>query len=354
MLPMAVLIPITKRFLSYMLFQHPPQFEKPTALQFPMNDICNSKCRMCNIWSNKNDTSISPSELRILLRDEAFSELDTVGLSGGEPTLREDLDQLCLVLCEELPKLTSISMISNGLDYAQCLEMTKKCADVCNDHGVDFHLMYSLDGYRHFHDEIRRSPGNFETTTRLYSYFKNYSNVTTVSFACTISLRNVDGLYELLFYCIRLNAKIKFRLAIEHKRLYNENIKNAFSLNRLKCLQVAKFLEAVKNGYENGQGQKNIYDNLINFLRANTKRSIPCLWQHRALTLFNDGSVGFCAVKSEKIAKYNKAISIWQQCLKSKEHLDDIIKNSCETCMHDYTGIPNRAELIERLIGIKK
>ena len=145
--------------------------------------------------------------------------------------------------------------------------------------------------------------------------------------------------------------KIKFRLGIEHQRLYNESIVNAFSLTKIQKLRVSIFLDFIIKYYENNAGQIGIYRNLIGHLRYGKSRAISCLWQHRALTLFSDGSVGFCAVKSKKIASISSDKSIWKQCLDNKNHLDEIIKNSCKDCMHDYTGIPTRSQLLTRVIS---
>src|SRR5436309_696308 len=60
---------------------------KPTVIQFPINDICNSRCVMCNIWERKRDKEITPQELRQILADPLFREVRYVGMSGGEPTL---------------------------------------------------------------------------------------------------------------------------------------------------------------------------------------------------------------------------------------------------------------------------
>src|SRR4051812_41896991 len=39
---------------------------KPRVIQFPVNDICNSRCVMCNIWQRKRDKEITPDELRAI------------------------------------------------------------------------------------------------------------------------------------------------------------------------------------------------------------------------------------------------------------------------------------------------
>jgi MoaA/NifB/PqqE/SkfB family radical SAM enzyme len=47
---------------------------KPRVIQFPVNDVCNAKCQMCNIWQQKFDYQISPQELAIAVNNPLFSE----------------------------------------------------------------------------------------------------------------------------------------------------------------------------------------------------------------------------------------------------------------------------------------
>src|SRR5471030_1202794 len=84
---------------------------KPVVLQFPVNDICNSRCVMCDIWKRKRDKEITPGELRQILRDPLFKAVRYVGMSGGEPTLRKDLPEIGRVLVESLPRLQGFGII---------------------------------------------------------------------------------------------------------------------------------------------------------------------------------------------------------------------------------------------------
>ena len=69
---------------------------KPYVIQFPVNDICNSRCVMCNIWHRKRDSRVySIEEIRQILTDPLFTEIRYVGMSGGEPTLRRDHAHNC-------------------------------------------------------------------------------------------------------------------------------------------------------------------------------------------------------------------------------------------------------------------
>ncbi|EPL4122811.1 hypothetical protein MWS69_001605, partial [Citrobacter amalonaticus] len=62
---------------------------KPVVIQFPVIDICNSRCQMCRIWENKKSNDITVEQLKQGLKNELFSEVASIGFNGGEPTLRD-------------------------------------------------------------------------------------------------------------------------------------------------------------------------------------------------------------------------------------------------------------------------
>jgi MoaA/NifB/PqqE/SkfB family radical SAM enzyme len=41
-----------------------PTLRLPEVIQFPVNNICNSRCVMCDIWMQKRSDDITPEEVR--------------------------------------------------------------------------------------------------------------------------------------------------------------------------------------------------------------------------------------------------------------------------------------------------
>ena len=78
---------------------------KPKVLNLNIIDSCNSKCTMCNIWKRDEAIEISPEELKAILSDDLFSDLQHIGVTGGEPTLREDLPLVFKKIIEVFPKI---------------------------------------------------------------------------------------------------------------------------------------------------------------------------------------------------------------------------------------------------------
>ncbi|MCR4306372.1 MAG: radical SAM protein, partial [Candidatus Yonathbacteria bacterium] len=86
----------------------------PETLNLMVNDICNSRCAMCNVWKRKQEKEFTPAELARILEDPLFDRLKSVGVSGGEPTLRKDLPEIFRVITRK-KGIRGVSMITNAL-----------------------------------------------------------------------------------------------------------------------------------------------------------------------------------------------------------------------------------------------
>ena len=102
----------------------------PTTLNFMVNDVCNSRCKMCRVWEQKGEREITPEELSTILRDPLFSNLRYVGVSGGEPTLRNDLPEIFRVIADK-DGIKGTGLITNALAAEQVIKQVTKCNEVC-------------------------------------------------------------------------------------------------------------------------------------------------------------------------------------------------------------------------------
>lgn len=334
--------------LSYLVKQRPFRLEKPVVLQFPVIDICNSQCQMCRIWENKKSDDISVEELRQGLRNPLYSEVTGVGLNGGEPTLRKDLGQLAAVLFEELPKLRSISLITNAYKYDEVIERITDVGDVVARHGGHLDVMVSLDGYGEMHDRVRGKPGNFERAQKVIDFAKSSKLVGNVRIGCTIIKENVYGLADLFEYCQTKGLYIKYRLGVPHQRLYTQNLLDPYALTPEDKYHVAEFMEGLIAHYETSEHQKFFYRSLIDQLVLNAPRKAGCDWQHRGATITSKGELLYCAVQSKVLGKIQDGQSD-KAYFGNQAHLDEIMATKCADCHHDYVGIPPKRQYMKQL-----
>lgn len=325
---------------------------KPERIQFPVNDICNAHCVMCNIWHKKRDIEISPEDLALILKDPLFSEVKAVGLNGGEPTLRKDLAILAHVLAEGLPKLRSLSLITNGLKRERARESIQKLAEVCKKTGKVLNVMVSLDGVGALHDFVRGREGNFVNADGLIGDLKEMGISGTIQIGCTVVKQNVYGLHELLDYALEKGVYIKYRLGVPHRRLYKPATDGPlnhgriswpdlqpFALSFEQTVHFAEFLLNLNKHYETSPAQQWFYRSLVDQIVTGKARQAGCAWRYSGITLTSKHELAYCAVESDVLGDLTKESASALYWGKS-DHLEEIKSQKCATCMHDYGGMP--------------
>jgi MoaA/NifB/PqqE/SkfB family radical SAM enzyme len=128
------------------------------TLIFFVTSRCNSKCRTCFYWEELNagdDLTFEEIE-RVSATMPRFRE---IWLSGGEPTLREDLVDV-VSLFYRRNGVRSVNFPANGLLPRRLLQTLEATFAACPELRVNLNV--ALDGIGSTHDAIRGVPGNFE------------------------------------------------------------------------------------------------------------------------------------------------------------------------------------------------
>ncbi|MBD9411580.1 polysaccharide pyruvyl transferase family protein [Stutzerimonas stutzeri] len=343
-----------------LLMPRPLKLSKPTVIQFPVIDICNSKCQMCRIWENKKSEDITAEQLRKGLSNGLFSDVTGIGFNGGEPTLRKDLPDLVKVVIDCLPKLETISLITNAYNYKDIISQIGKVGELAKASGKHFDLMVSLDGYKSVHDRVRGKEGNFERAQHVIKYAKESPLVDNLRIGCTVIRDNVFHLPDLLDYCIENDLYIKYRQGVPHQRLYTESMVEPYALSFDEKYEFVEFLEGLIKNYEPSYLQRHFYRSLINQVIHNSPRGAGCDWQHRGATITAKGELAYCAIKSKPLMKNISDGDPERAYFSNEDHLKDIRSRECDDCHHDYVGIPSRGDYfkfllfaVDKRIGLK-
>lgn len=338
------------QYYNYLFGKRPLPLQKPTVIQFPVIDICNSKCQMCRIWENRKSDDITPEQLAIGLSNPLYSEVSSIGINGGEPTLRKDLPDLIEVLFKTLPKLKYISLITNAFKYRQVIDQIDSLGRIIKRNDGYFDVMISLDGFEEVHDTVRGKKGNFANAKHVIAHVKSNSLVDKVRIGCTVIKENVLQLHDLLDFCQENDLYIKYRIGIPHQRLYTKDLKDPYALTFQEKYELTEFLENLVIHYEKNEYQSFFYKSLIGQVMHGKNRRAGCDWQHRGATITSKGELLYCAVESPVISEriYNE--DSFDSYFKGKPVLDKIYKDKCNSCLHDYTGVPPKDEVRRRLL----
>lgn len=308
---------------------------KPTTLNLLVNDVCNSHCQMCSIWKMKRDKEFTPKELERILSNTLFENLQSVGVSGGEPTLREDLPDIYRVLVNNLPQIKGTGIITNAIQKKDVINKIMASGDVCHKAGVPFNVMVSLDGIGVIHDRIRGRDGNFKNALGVIRYFRDKTNI-PISIGCTITKDNVWHVDEVLDFCRDEGVQGRFRVGEFIRRLYNNDQTDCIrNFSEKEAYHLGLFFAKLEHAYETSPKVKRTYRSIRKMLMNNAERSIKCPWQAIAVTLDCRGRILYCAPRSPTLGDCLKdsPMQIYKRHTKKRSM---IINHDCGKCIHDY------------------
>ncbi|HXH19951.1 MAG TPA: radical SAM protein [Chitinophagales bacterium] len=314
----------------------------PRVVQLPITYRCNSKCVMCNIWQMDYTHEMTVDECGRFLKDDIFSKVEAVGINGGEPSLIKELPAFTEEILK-LPKIRSLNIISHGFNKKLLLASLEQMYKLCRAKGVSFHVSISLDSYGKTHDTVRGLQVFKLTSDTILEIKNNRSKYCdTFDVGCTVMLQNVDQLKELDAYARLHGLNIKYRLAIENKRIESDKLADQYSLLKHQVVQSAREFFHSRYLLTTSLKRKFKYYAIYYFLTSEKrKRLMGCHWQDNGITMDSRGDLYYCAVKSDRIGGLREATgkAIFFSD-KNIEYRKSIVANDCDNCIHDYDGKP--------------
>ena len=131
----------------------------PRWITLFVTNYCNARCEHCFYWSelNKKSPELSAGDLSRLFHS-IRTPVNTVRLSGGEPFLRKDLEEIILA-ADATRKIRTMSIPTHGMirDLSDRLH-----ALVPKLEHLHLNVSISLDGLQERHDANRKIRGGFD------------------------------------------------------------------------------------------------------------------------------------------------------------------------------------------------
>jgi GT2 family glycosyltransferase/MoaA/NifB/PqqE/SkfB family radical SAM enzyme len=165
------------------------------SLTFFITTKCNSRCKHCFYWKELNSKDISLEEIEKII--SKFSNIQVISLSGGEPFLRKDLNQIIKLI----KKYTGVKIIDIPTN---CLiDISKRFEEILIENpDINFSIDCSLDGMKEDHDFIRGVDGSFEKTIVMIKKFseirKKYPNFKNLAVNSVLTSRNYKNMPQFI------------------------------------------------------------------------------------------------------------------------------------------------------------
>ncbi|WP_143746217.1 radical SAM protein [Marivita geojedonensis] len=317
---------------------------KPNSISLMANDVCNARCEMCGIWEGHREKGPTLEEFKRIFQDPLFDKVLSLGVTGGEPTLRPDLDRIFQAGIENLSSLRYASIITNALQPDRVVERILASRDVCRDAGVDFSAMVSLDGVGVVHDRVRGRNGNFERAVKVIDRLREAG--VALSVGCTITKTNADHVDELLDWVIENDLLASFRIAEFIDRLYNnDNGDQIRNFTDAQLYNLALFYMRLNASYETRPAVRKTYSSIKGMLVDNKKRMSGCQYHYDGVIISAQRGLLYCSPKSPTLGNLLEQ-SGSKLFFGNIDKRDAIKKDHCDDCIHDYHAEPKFTEKV--------
>lgn len=287
--------------------------KRPFSISFEITRCCNARCKHCHLGGHVEEKRASPQRYGELCRElKPF----IAQVSGGEPLLRRDLNQIIEAL--KIPnRAPYIIVTTNGV------LLTKEKYFNLRQAGVDeFSLSFDFPDERH--DDFRCVPGLFNKIENLMRELKT-ENDKSITLSCVIQRENFRELIRMAELAREWNVRINFSTYTWLRTKKKEYLIQENELSEFKDI-IKQLLEFNKK-YKMIYTSEYVFKKMIDFFE---KESVPnCRAGEKFYIVNPDGSLSPCGLI---IKNYNSR----------KEMKKDLTKNNkCHFC---YTSIRANCE----------
>ncbi len=174
---------------------------------------------MCNIWKRDNIVKWKLPDLETIFANQLFSEnTEVVNITGGEPSLHEGFGEIVELTVNNLRKLDTISVQTNGLDSKRVITAIKEVVRILktaedNNRNIHLDINISLDGPKEIHENIRGVKGAWknviETADQSIKMIKHLKRG-AVSFNFTIVRQNMAYMLEMYDFAKSMGVETAF------------------------------------------------------------------------------------------------------------------------------------------------
>lgn len=310
---------------------------KPFNLEFAITNNCNFRCKMCNQWKNKFTNELTLAEISKIFG--SYSGFKVVGLTGGEPFLRDDVPEIAKIIIDSQKALKKLFITTNGSMPA------KVCRDVSKilETESQLYVLVSLDGSEKIHNEIRGRPWAYnraivtlELLNDLRTVFPNlhlgfvasYSPYNFEDYDLILDeLERLSDLYDLENQiCVCWTGNLYKNLEQKWTRSYLHNLRNYAT--RIKNIVSRKHSLL-------GLGRSLFYDFAENYLQPG-HQAIPCLSGTVRYYMNSRGEVYPCVIYNECVGKLRESNYDFKQVFDSDRVKEIRKKIRNEECLNCY------------------
>ena len=309
----------------------------PTVFIFHCTFVCDARCEMCSNWTRGNrKEDMTLDQIRAAFASPLWKNIENASLSGGEPTTRNDMVEICEAMIDSFPKLRKLTINTTGLTPHRAIPMLTKVVELCNARNVIFSMRVSIDGVGEMHGAVRNVRKAFEkagkTITAMQELQKQYRFNFGIS--STIFSQNLDDAENILAWSKKEKLDVVFNMV----RFTDAMLGNAELEGKLRPMGAEEqrmrqfFLDRVRQD-PILDGQNYIYMHYADMITNGYHRTAPCPFQTQGVMLNPNGDLFFCEnsdVMGNVTTEDAESIYFREDSLAHRREIRD---HKCPTCL---------------------
>lgn len=230
----------------------------PTDVSIITTYRCQMRCKMCDIWENPSDKKreITAKELEML------PPFKFVNITGGEPFVRRDLEEIVEVMMKKSPRIV---ISTSGWHTDRIFKMAEKFPNIG--------IRVSIEGLSEKNDDLRGREGSFDRGLRVLLTLKEMG-IKDIGYGCTVSNKNSEDM--LWLYKLSRELGMEFATAAFHNSYYFHKDDNEITNKNEVIGNFHKLIEELlKENHPKAWYRAFFNLGLINYIRGKP-RMLPC------------------------------------------------------------------------------
>ena len=326
-------VDFAKNFITSKFGRYNNSPKGPLFLNWAVTYRCNSRCLMCDIWKFykkypekiKEELSIDNYRQIFTSNKKHLRNLIHVGITGGEPFLRNDLSEIVSIIHNTCPK-SAIDITTNGLIPKKIENDIKDILKKCP--GLRLNINISMEGSEKTHNAIRGLDVSYKlsmsTVKKLMKIKKNNDIDVKVSF--TILPQNYTEIYDVYKISQKLGFGFSCRPVHTSTSFYGnkEHLINSFSSSMIK---------SIENQLKKIPNKDFFLEHIPTYLRSKNF-IVPCYSGFYSIYIDPYGNVYPCLFIDKKMGNI-KDLNFFEKTWNSKEFIgirNDIKNKCCPNC----------------------
>ena len=217
-------------------------------INYLVTSRCNSRCTNCNMWNTKPLPELSPDQICTLFSLKEFQEVKEVGLSGGEPFIRQDMPEILEAIHRANPAIETIYITTNASFPSRVLEV----CEVALKYFRNINIGVSIDGSKHVNRLIRGVDSYDSAYSLLQDLKYRYPQIhASISFTVCRANCSSEELMHIKTIAEELCCDYSFRIASEGESYYKNSGYNFSLTDEQRKMLIRFIIENKFNTYKN-------------------------------------------------------------------------------------------------------